>query len=127
MKFGSEKPNRSERKCEKMEKLTVEKTLQGIVDLIQDRESFVRNDTEMTDIFLYDIAVLESAVRLVELSQKAVKWIQAYTESIDQPCIACKYYQGKNESIAELQRKKRICSACNGRMGTESCRWEFGG
>ena len=92
---------------------------------------------EMWQTFLYHNAdsveeeaeymLFSKLINITKEHEIALKWIQAFTESIDQPCIACKYYRGKNKSIAELQRKKRICSACNGRMGTESCRWEFGG
>lgn len=67
--------------------------------------------------------VIESLQAQLQESQRreraAVDWIQRYTESIDQSCIACRHYTG--DSVC-----KPICGGC-GRIGEKSCKWDFCG
>lgn len=49
----------------------------------------------------------------------AVEWIQEFTESIDQPCIACKY--NTDSPVCN-----QICGGC-GLMGSDSCKWQWRG
>lgn len=39
------------------------KIVAGLQDIIRDRESFIEGDTEHDEVFLYDIKVLQSAVK----------------------------------------------------------------
>jgi len=52
-------------------------------------------------------------------ADRAVEWIQEFTESIDQPCIACKY--NTDSPVCN-----QICGGC-GPMGSDSCKWEWRG
>lgn len=52
-------------------------------------------------------------------AERAVEWIQEFTESIDQPCIACKY--NTDSPVCN-----QICGGC-GLMGSDSCKWKWRG
>ncbi len=65
------------------------------------------------------IAFAEELKESQRRERAAVEWIQAFTESIDQPCLACKY---NTDSPVCSQ----ICGGC-GRMGSGSCKWQWRG
>ncbi len=70
----------------------------------------------------YQINILSLSKQLTASQRReraAVEWIQAFTESIDQPCLACKY---NTDSPVCSQ----ICGGC-GPMGSDSCKWEWRG
>ena len=75
---------------------------------------------EDTGLSPEEITRLTAENEALKKEQNAMaNWIQEYTESIDQPCVACKHYTGDNIC-------KPICGGC-GRMGSESCKWQWRG
>lgn len=44
--------------------------IDGLKDLVKDRESFIEGDADHDEVFLYDIEVLKSAIQQLEAQQK---------------------------------------------------------
>lgn len=44
--------------------------IDGLKDLVKDRESFIEGDPDHDEVFLYDKKVLEGAIRILEAQQK---------------------------------------------------------